>query len=206
MQRSKFNIVYISHSPFNAWKAFLVVILTGCTFPCALKQLFAQFKFFLGGTLLKTYKHTRFYSKSLMVFFYFRFCRHWWKKHTIQWTKNTKILFPQVVIFHTSIHWICSPCSKWYVFIAVLIRLENKRYELRLTLRGEILIRQQFCKYCGISFPLQYYVLFSDKDVLQLSIAMDLMNTGSHRNNYIKCSRCILYSLLLSLNGEIIFM
>jgi len=50
----KFDIVYISHSPFNAWNASLFVCLHGCAIACALyatKQTLARCRIFLEGTL-----------------------------------------------------------------------------------------------------------------------------------------------------------
>jgi len=50
----KFDTVYISHSPFNAWNASLFVCLHGCAIACTqreTKQTFAQCITFLAGTL-----------------------------------------------------------------------------------------------------------------------------------------------------------
>jgi len=47
----------ISHNPFNAWNASLVVFPHDFEVACALKQTFAQCTIFLEGTLLITDVH-----------------------------------------------------------------------------------------------------------------------------------------------------
>ena len=51
LQHSKFNIIYLSHSPQDAWNASLVVCLHCCAIVCSLKQIFAHCKICLVGTL-----------------------------------------------------------------------------------------------------------------------------------------------------------
>jgi len=52
LQHSKFNIVFKSHRPFTVLNASLVVRLHVCAVACALKEIFAQCKIFLEGTLV----------------------------------------------------------------------------------------------------------------------------------------------------------
>ena len=52
MQHSKFNIVYITHSHFNAWNASLVVRLHSWAIACTPKPTSARCKIFLEGTLM----------------------------------------------------------------------------------------------------------------------------------------------------------